>query len=103
MDGLYWISPTFWYRYDLAPLPSAKGAANWTARAFGAVDGKVLDSHLFLERSALVINGPTADDQEAFSWSSFAYSRNISHQGTVESYNFDWQHYRASLPWRGLG
>ena len=47
-----------------------------------------------------VINGPTSDDQVAFAWRTFpGGAANISHQGTVETFDFDWQYYRASLPW----
>lgn len=98
-------------RYDLEPVPRP---ANWTARAFGAVDGKVVDAASFAEGATHVICGPTADDQPAFSWLDFCPSLllggavsqqplggacNISHIGLVDTFDFEWQRYRGSIPW----
>eukprot|EP00197_Chlamydomonas_leiostraca_P012814 CAMPEP_0202861356 /NCGR_PEP_ID=MMETSP1391-20130828/2783_1 /ASSEMBLY_ACC=CAM_ASM_000867 /TAXON_ID=1034604 /ORGANISM="Chlamydomonas leiostraca, Strain SAG 11-49" /LENGTH=764 /DNA_ID=CAMNT_0049540735 /DNA_START=73 /DNA_END=2368 /DNA_ORIENTATION=- len=51
-------------RYDLTPLPGHR--ANWTRKAFGSVDAKVVDGLTFRERTTHVISGPTTDDQEPF-------------------------------------
>ena len=101
-------------RYDLEPIAGSL-PANWTARAFGAVDGKVVDAASFAEGATHVICGPTADDQPAFSWLGFCplllpggaasqqplgvTSCNISHIGLVDTFDFQWQRYRGSLPW----
>ena len=101
-------------RYDLEPTSGSR-PVNWTARAFGAVDGKVVDAASFAEGATHVICGPTADDQPAFSWLGFCplllpggnvsqqplegSSCNISHIGLVDTFDFQWQRYRGSLPW----
>eukprot|EP00195_Chlamydomonas_chlamydogama_P006390 CAMPEP_0202898474 /NCGR_PEP_ID=MMETSP1392-20130828/6989_1 /ASSEMBLY_ACC=CAM_ASM_000868 /TAXON_ID=225041 /ORGANISM="Chlamydomonas chlamydogama, Strain SAG 11-48b" /LENGTH=648 /DNA_ID=CAMNT_0049584415 /DNA_START=109 /DNA_END=2053 /DNA_ORIENTATION=- len=83
-------------RYDLEPLPSSK-PANWTARPFGAVDGKIATWEDFPSRRTHAICGPTYDDQPPFSWSEFESgseaaqgARNYSHVGVADLFDFEW-------------
>eukprot|EP00873_Tetraselmis_striata_P025707 jgi/Tetstr1/445971/TSEL_000300.t1 len=110
-------------RYDLEPVPgsAAAGAGNWTCKPTGAVDAKVVDLHAFLDAATYAVNGPTAEDQLAFSWSSFCgqqapegkepggvkgpraagavgspHQCDISREGLVDVFEFDWQYLQAS-------
>mmetsp|Transcript_13709 Transcript_13709/g.38800 ORF Transcript_13709/g.38800 Transcript_13709/m.38800 type:complete len:662 (+) Transcript_13709:123-2108(+) len=91
-------------RYDLEPLGPA--AQNWTCRAHGAVDAKVVDRAAFRGGQTYAINGPSNEDQPTFSWSSFCDSGaassspahtaskhmcDVSHDGLVDSFDFSWQ------------
>ena len=46
-------------RYDLEPRGHA--AKNWTCRAHGGVDSKVVDQKAFRARQAYAINGPSSE------------------------------------------
>ncbi|GLC34600.1 hypothetical protein PLESTB_001243800 [Pleodorina starrii] len=84
-------------RYDLPGAPDDSGQPrNWTRRAYGAVDAKVVDLKSFRTRRTYVINGPTADDQPVFRWSTAdpAFDA-IRREGCVDEFNFGWQAYEA--------
>lgn len=52
--------------------------ANWTQRAFGAVDAKVVDWWSFKQQITYVINGPTSDDLPPFSWDRFCAGAGVA-------------------------
>ncbi|GFH24489.1 phospholipase B-like, partial [Haematococcus lacustris] len=56
---------------------------NWTRKAYGAVDAKVVDLHSFRSRTTHVICGPTADDQAPFEWSTAAFPA-VMHEGLAD-------------------
>ncbi|KAJ9525251.1 hypothetical protein QJQ45_020789 [Haematococcus lacustris] len=67
---------------------------NWTRKAYGAVDAKVVDLHSFRSRTTHVICGPTADDQAPFQWSTAAFPA-VMHEGLADEFVFSWQSYTA--------
>lgn len=81
-------------RYDLEGTTAA--GKEWTRRAYGAVDAKVVDMQAFRERSTHVVCGPTTDDQPPFSWSDPAFTA-ISHEGCADDFSFDWQEYQPVM------
>ncbi|KAG1673709.1 hypothetical protein FOA52_010578 [Chlamydomonas sp. UWO 241] len=113
-------------RYDLEPTNKSL-AANWTKKAYGAVDAKVVDLESFSHRAAYVINGPTADDQAPFSWRDFCREQrvgsraadpaalgastsdapaaapadgcHISRAGLVDTFDFCWERVEPSYPY----
>ncbi|KAG2499635.1 hypothetical protein HYH03_002574 [Edaphochlamys debaryana] len=81
-------------RYDLPAVQDADGVMhNWTRRAYGAVDAKVVDADSFAARRTFVVNGPTDTDQQPFVWSSEPLWDVVRHEGTVDAFNFGWQAY----------
>ncbi|GIL94293.1 hypothetical protein Vretimale_537, partial [Volvox reticuliferus] len=83
-------------RYDLPAVPDADGQPrNFTQRAYGAVDAKVVDLESFQERRTYVINGPTSDDQPVFRWSAEPLFDTIQHEGCVDEFDFGWRSYES--------
>ncbi|EFJ52468.1 hypothetical protein VOLCADRAFT_86598 [Volvox carteri f. nagariensis] len=83
-------------RYDLPAAIDGSGQPhNWTRRAYGAVDAKIVDLDSFRARRTYVINGPTADDQPVFRWSTEPIFDAIRRDGCVDEFDFGWQSYES--------
>ncbi|KJE93997.1 mannose-6-phosphate protein p76 [Capsaspora owczarzaki ATCC 30864] len=69
-------------RYDLRPSGGS---------AFGAIDGKITSVELALEYlGCIAINGPTAQTQPPFSWSTSPFAANTTHLGHPDTFDFPW-------------
>ncbi|GFR48281.1 hypothetical protein Agub_g10056 [Astrephomene gubernaculifera] len=90
-------------RYDLPAATDPAGQPrNWTRKAYGAVDAKVVDSESFPSGRTYVINGPTSDDQPPFSWAvPDPLLADIRHEGCVGEFRFGWQAYQSIAGPRG--
>ncbi|KXZ50243.1 hypothetical protein GPECTOR_17g881 [Gonium pectorale] len=85
-------------RYDLPALPGEDGQPrNWTRRAYGAVDVKLVDAESFRQRRTYVINGPTSDDQPVFSWTADPAFASVRREGLPDSFHFGWHAYQSVM------
>jgi len=74
---------------DKNPCHSIASRCDLSGNPFGAIDAKVTNHEMVLSVNALIINGPTHQEQVPFNWSISEWSSYV-HYGQPEVFDFDW-------------
>jgi len=74
---------------DKNPCHSIAARCDLSGDPFGAIDGKITNHEMVLSVNAMIISGPTHQNQNAFNWADPQWVDYV-HLGQPDLFNFDW-------------